>query len=518
MRLRTLALLVASGLLIAACGGGSDSAETTAVTSPATTAAPSATTPETQPVATDPPAAVTTQPAPADTRPPTTEPPAPSSVTVTSPDGNLIIRVDGADDERISPSVGILDPADWPPEVAGGANLPGVTLYDLQPSGATFEKPVLITRRLDAANIPDLGPFDLPVVTLLTYSDGEYELLDDLAVVRFGDDVYVSGTTTHFSGLLASSEGSGVGINEFLTLSGYLDASFVAEDLDPDAAALDLDDVELDFDFDFANGLRVPREQLGGISEAELALDDWYVPPEAAATISSDAVLLASLLDEDTGVGYGAATTTFELPISDAPSAAQLLGEAIDAEFDTFEYQAWIFLATVPDEYYDDALDLVDEMFADLEDDVEFIVDVFHELFGEYPSYTRRRYRGLPSIPPGLVGYSALFEGSVDNPRFVSVVPFEDDNGDWVAESGIECFCEYGEMMFFFDPDNAAELVRQLDDPAGYGPFWTFASSNTDVVYSVVVTDTATGAPKTYQVGPDEGLLLEDFAAFETVP
>ena len=127
---------------------------------------------------------------------------------MTSPDGALTISVALADHERLAPTVGILDPADWPPEVVDGANLPGVTLYDLQPDGAVFDTPVVVTRRVDASKFPNLGQFDIPLITLLTHSDDGYELLGDLTATRLGDDVFVSGTTSHFSGLLTSSEGA----------------------------------------------------------------------------------------------------------------------------------------------------------------------------------------------------------------------------------------------------------------------------------------------------------------------
>jgi hypothetical protein len=86
------------------------------------------------------------------------------------------------------------------------------------------------------------------------------------------------------------------------------------------------------------------------------------------------------------------------------------------------------------------------------------------------------------------------------------------------VKSGIECFCEYGDMLFFFDEDDADELVPQLEAPSGSRTFWTFASANTDVALSHVVTDTAIGAAKTCQVGPNERVLVDDFAAFEIVP
>jgi hypothetical protein len=90
--MRVVGVLVVSGLLATACGGGSDSADPSPTTAP-----PSATTPDTPPPATDAPAPDSTQPAPPPTEPVSTEPPTADSVIVESSDGNLSIRIAGAE-------------------------------------------------------------------------------------------------------------------------------------------------------------------------------------------------------------------------------------------------------------------------------------------------------------------------------------------------------------------------------------------------------------------------------------
>ena len=159
------------GLVVAACGGGAGSSTTT-------TAAASTTTTS---------AEVTTT--------------AVAGFEVTSEDGDLTVTVPfeamGADPGI---TIRLLAPEEFPPELAGAADDPDVHIYNLEPEGLVFDAPVTVTRRLDAARFEDLAPNEVPVVVILTRNpDGAYELYSDLAVRRNGADVFVSGTTTHFS-------------------------------------------------------------------------------------------------------------------------------------------------------------------------------------------------------------------------------------------------------------------------------------------------------------------------------
>jgi hypothetical protein len=122
-------------------------------------------------------------------------------ITVESEDGDLVLEVPAGAPEAEAVTVSVLDPADYPPELAGVEQTEGTVLYRLEPDGAEFAEPVLITRRLDAANF-DLGPGELPFVLGVTYSaDGTYELLEVPEISRDGDDVYVTSEATHFSDL-----------------------------------------------------------------------------------------------------------------------------------------------------------------------------------------------------------------------------------------------------------------------------------------------------------------------------
>jgi hypothetical protein len=453
-----------------------------------------------------------------ETTPPSTDAPAPDSVIVESPDGDLTITVDSADFDRVSPTIEILDPADWPPEVAAGANLPGVTLYDLQPDGATFDTPVVVTRRLDAASFSDLGPFDIPLVTLLTYSEGEYELLDDLSAARLGDDVFVSGSTSHFSNVLTSSEGSTINVIDASELEALPERSLASEiALLPNVAVGPGDDgsvvITSRLQERLASAIVVAADSDFGRfgTDAQLAIgDQTFSGPAETARYDIDASGIV-------GLGLGVKTARFEFPLSIAPSAAALLGDAIDDSIDEFEFEAWLFLTLVPDELLDVAIDEVDRLFTELENEIERTVEVFHDAFGLYPSSTIRRYSGVPPIPSRYLGYSALFDGDLSDPRLVSAARIEDDLGDWEIRSGIECYCEYGELLFFFAED-LEDLIAMLDSQSGRQDFWAYAAANTDVVKTLAVTDLETGEMQRFQVGPTEGPIVSDAVAFLPVP
>ncbi len=177
MRVRLILVLVFV-TAAAACAGSSSGSTTTTTTvaaSSSTTAAPSSTTT------------------------------APEGFTVTSDDGDLTIDVPFdamAEDPGIT--IEVLAPEDYPPELAGAAENPNTKIYELGPTGLQFDAPVRVTRRIDAAGFPNLGDDQLPMVALVTRNDdGTYEPYGDLRVVRDGPDVFASGTTTHFSPVIA---------------------------------------------------------------------------------------------------------------------------------------------------------------------------------------------------------------------------------------------------------------------------------------------------------------------------
>ena len=128
----------------------------------------------------------------------TTEPP---GFTVVSDDGDLEIDVPFeamAEDPGIT--IRVLDPEEYPAQLAGAEQTPGTVIYSMEPEGLTFEAPVRVTRRLSASNFGDLADLEVPVAVMMTTdADGSFEVMGDLRVQRDGDDIYVSGETMHFS-------------------------------------------------------------------------------------------------------------------------------------------------------------------------------------------------------------------------------------------------------------------------------------------------------------------------------
>ena len=172
------------GLVVAACGSGAGSSTTTTAVASTTTIS----------------AEVTTT--------------AVAGFEVTSEDGDLTVTVPF---EAMGTDPGItirlLAPEEFPPELAGAADDPDVHIYNLEPEGLVFDAPVTVTRRLDAARFEDLAPNEVPVVVILTRNpDGAYEMYSDLAVRRAGADVFVSGTTTHFSPAIVIRESPTVSV------------------------------------------------------------------------------------------------------------------------------------------------------------------------------------------------------------------------------------------------------------------------------------------------------------------
>ncbi|HEX3530802.1 MAG TPA: hypothetical protein VH988_27375 [Thermoanaerobaculia bacterium] len=68
--------------------------------------------------------------------------------------------------------------------------------------------------------------------------------------------------------------------------------------------------------------------------------------------------------------------------------------------------------------------------------------------------------------------------------------------------------------FWFFSPDNLELTVKVLDGRAVNGHFWVFYGSLSDVEFTVVVTDSATGIKKTYHNPPYNLASRADTAAF----
>ena len=131
--------------------------------------------------------------------------------TVKSADGGLTVSVPrGALAKALHIRVRTLTRGQYPPELRNAKARPGTKVYALEPSETQFLKPVAITRRLDTR----LGGFKsgaVPGIVLATRdAKGKWELLRSLKIRLDGRTAVVSGTTRHFSSLLALDEGFSV--------------------------------------------------------------------------------------------------------------------------------------------------------------------------------------------------------------------------------------------------------------------------------------------------------------------
>ena len=53
-------------------------------------------------------------------------------------------------------------------------------------------------------------------------------------------------------------------------------------------------------------------------------------------------------------------------------------------------------------------------------------------------------------------------------------------------------------LFYFFNPSNTEMLVKVLDGCGHNGHWWVYAASATDVGFEILVTNTRTGATRTY--------------------
>jgi len=77
----------------------------------------------------------------------------------------------------------------------------------------------------------------------------------------------------------------------------------------------------------------------------------------------------------------------------------------------------------------------------------------------------------------------------------------------------------HGGILWFFSADNPELLVKVLNTCSFSNRIWVFASAGTNVAVTLTVTDTKTGAKKTY-TNPDSHSMdpIQDTDAFATCP
>jgi hypothetical protein len=128
--------------------------------------------------------------------------------TVKSADGGLTVSVPrGALSKPTRIRVRTLTKAQFPPELRKATVRPGSKLYELEPSGLRFSKPVTITRRINSRVAGFKQNAVQGVVLASRDRKGKWELLKSPRASLVGGTLTVTGTTRHFSTLLSLDEG-----------------------------------------------------------------------------------------------------------------------------------------------------------------------------------------------------------------------------------------------------------------------------------------------------------------------
>lgn len=497
-------------IVAGACGGGSD--ESAPTTAPPAQSAPESTDEPVADPTTTPPAST----APA-TSPPTTAPSEPAAGAVFSDDGDLGVAGGNAD-----VSARLLDPADWPAELAGAdASASNVKVYELEPDGAEFDSPVTVQRRLDIASFDglDLGPGDVPLVTMLTQNDrGEYELLDDLTIMRAGPHLFVSGTTDHFSPIIVANENRMIpwGPGEGDAGIEPAEASdFLTEILSADGPLGPVGPVELPLWTDTPHGDYLSAAETVDVlrrivAEGITPTDGAFVLPDGDGmpVPSEPAPVLDGPTLEDAGDRARRFGTSFPgVPISLAPSAAALL-EDPDVAFD-LTVQA-IELVLTDEEYRalgsKVADDLVDELgpLAFGVTETQFVNEVFHRVFGAYPSEILLSFAEVVVLASHTL-YAFSWQGgepTADTPivdiREATITP---DGA--TASLGLECYCVYQHGLIAVEGELDPELLDTNNGPM----VWELIANDPDVQAVALTNQDGTLFEST--ITADEGRLYE---------
>ncbi len=131
-----------------------------------------------------------------------------------------------------------------------------------------------------------------------------------------------------------------------------------------------------------------------------------------------------------------------------------------------------------------------------MEDGFRFLVAA------RYPSYS-------PTCSPTT---SSLCLG---NGRFQIAVAWRDGAGASGAAHPGPPLADPSGLLWFFAPANIEMLLKVLDGCGVNGHFWVFAAATTNVGYTLTVTDTVSGATRSYENPPQRAApALTDTSAF----
>ena len=136
----------------------------------------------------------------------------PEGGTITSSDGRLTLTFPpGALSEDTEITIRKIDPNDLPPEFDG---LDPELAYLLEPDGIVFAVPVTASLMLDEEPVQEDGTLQTEGALLLTSSDGELEVLENLTqdVDGGADTTTVSGELSHFTLLVQFRYGIAGGV------------------------------------------------------------------------------------------------------------------------------------------------------------------------------------------------------------------------------------------------------------------------------------------------------------------
>ena len=97
--------------------------------------------------------------------------------------------------------------------------------------------------------------------------------------------------------------------------------------------------------------------------------------------------------------------------------------------------------------------------------------------------------------------------------RFRVQVSWTDHDGNTGVGHPVQLALDTG-AFWFFGSDNLELMIKVLDGRAVNGHFWVFYGALSDVRYTITVTDTATGATKTYTNPPGQLASRADTEAF----
>jgi len=81
--------------------------------------------------------------------------------------------------------------------------------------------------------------------------------------------------------------------------------------------------------------------------------------------------------------------------------------------------------------------------------------------------------------------------------RFQATVSWTDSNGN-ARDGNLTVISTQTKGFWFFEPDNIDLVVKVLDGRSVNGKFWVFYAPLTNQAFTLTVTDTLTGAVRTY--------------------